>query len=103
MKGALAHDKPVVELLYSAGNPAPRTTFDHVAIFGYMLHGSVVQVWPRDPTQQGEHNIRVTGGNLVKPGKLGTLDTWDILDRENDSTALLGRLLSEWVSEHGVP
>jgi hypothetical protein len=101
VKDGSANGKPVVEL-YRTGHPAPSVTFAPDAIFGYIVEveGQIIKVWRRDPTQVGESELRVPVGLFIKPGKLGSLDTWDIFDRDNDPGSIVGRILADWVSEY---
>ncbi len=98
VRAGSAHGKPTVGL-YTASNPAPLATFAHNAIFGYIVEGQQIRVWRRDPTQIGTYEQEVHAGVFVEPGELGSLITWDILERHGDQGSLIGRMFADWVSE----
>ena len=98
VKAGNAHGKPTVEL-FTASNPAPLATFAPNAMFGYIVDVQGVRVWRRDPTQIGTYELQVRVGVFVEPGELGSLKTWDILERHGDQGSLIGRMLADWVSE----
>ena len=100
VRGGVVNGRPVVELMES-NYDLPRATFELDSIFGFIVSpGSTIRVWRRNPTAVGECAIDGLIANFARPGTLSKdIETWDLLQRENDPNGPLGRVLAQWVSE----
>jgi len=94
-----ANGRPVLQVMES-NYDLPKAVFELDAVFGFLIQpSSVVRVWRRNPNSTGECSSPGFDANFADPGKLGSVETWDLVDRRDDPVGPRGRFLAQWVSE----